>query len=199
MKILIFTVLSTAFTLWAYVPYIRLVIADGTVKPNRASWFVWWVIDASMAWVLFSAHAWSAFLMFAAFTLGTTIVLSLSLKQGEGQFSKSDMFYIALAIGGIILWRASDNENISVIANMVAAIAGTIPTIKKSFLDPDSEDAPTWRYFWIGGLFNVLAISSWTFVDAAPTLIVWVAQWGINVALVLGRARQVRMKKVALS
>ena len=190
MEISLLAGISAVFTILAYVPYIRLVIADGTVKPNRASWFVWWVIDVAMAWVLYSAGVWSAFLMFAIFALGTTIILILSLKKGEGQFTRSDLSYISLAVIGIILWRTSSNENISVAANMFAATMGTIPTIKKSFHDPESEDQLTWTLFWIASLFNTLAITTWSFASAAPTLVVWILMWGVNIALIVGKRRK---------
>lgn len=182
--------ISAVVTIMAYVPYIRLVLADGSVKPNRASWFVWWVIDASMAWVLYSAQAWSGFLLFAMFTLGTTVVLLLSLRQGEGEFSRSDWFYMILAVVGIILWQMSSNENISVVANMFAATMGTIPTLKKGYKNPESEDQLTWMIFWLGGLFNVLAITNWSFVEAAPTVVVWLLQWAINLCLIFGKRKK---------
>jgi len=189
MEISLLAGVSGILTILAYVPYVRLIIADGSVKPNRASWFVWWLIDAAMAWVLYSAGAWSAFIMFAMFALGATVVLLLSLRKGEGQFSRSDWFYMAVAIGGIILWQVSSNESVSVVANMFALIMGTIPTLKKGFKDPESEDQLTWAIFWVGGLFNVLAIDQWSFVEAVPTVVVWSVQGAINSALILGRSR----------
>lgn len=188
--------ISAIITIAAYMPYIRLIIVDGSVKPNRASWFVWWVIDGSMAWVLYSAQVWSAFLLFATFTLGTTIVLLLSLRQGEGQFTRSDWLYMILAIVGIVLWRASSNENISVFANMFVATMGTIPTIKKGYKDPVSEDQLTWILFWVGGFFNILAIENWTFVDAGATLVVWMLQWGINLALIMGKRKKSSLRTI---
>ena len=182
--------LSAVVTLAGYVPYVRLILMDATVKPNRASWFVWWVIDCSMAFVTFSAHEWSAFALFGCFSIGTTTVLALSLKKGEGQFSRSDMFYVLLALVGIILWRTSDNIDVSIVANMFAATMGTLPTIKKSYHDPESEDQLTWMLFWVGGLLNTLAITNWTFVSAAPTVCIWIMQWGINFGLILGRRKK---------
>ncbi len=186
--------ISAVITIAAYVPYIRLIIADGTVKPNRASWLVWLVVDGAMAWVLFSEREWAPFVLFASFTIGTATVLLLSLKNGEGQFSRSDLFYIVLGISGVILWRVSSNENISVVANMFAATMGTIPTLKKGYLDPDSEDQLTWGMFWVGGFFNTLAIENWTFVGAGATLAVWMLQWGINLAIIAGRVRAGKKK-----
>lgn len=189
MNISIWAVLSALVSVAAYIPYVRLLLQK-KVKPNMVSWIVWGVIDAAMTVVTFAAGEYGVMALFAAFTLGTTVVLILSFKEAEDKFTRTDIFYLVLAIGGIILWRVSDNPNIAVASNMFAAVMGTIPTIKKSFVDPDSEDQVTWRLFWLGGMFNTIGIVNWTFIGAGPTVLIWFAQTCIVAGLILGHKRK---------
>jgi hypothetical protein len=194
----IFVWLSAIFSLGAYLPYIKEIIANGSVRPNRASWLVWWVIDAVMVWALWSAKAYHAVPMFAAFTVGTTIVLILSLRKGEGEFSRFDYLYMIIALIGIILWRvnAESNPAFSVAANMLAATMATIPTFRKSFLNPKSEDPLTWSLFFVGGFFNILSIPTPSFVNSGPTIMVWGLQAGILVCLIVGTVNQKALRRI---
>ena len=41
-----------------------------------------------------------------------------------------------------------------------------LPTLKKSFAEPETEDLLTYILYTIGGLFTVLAVQEWTFAIA---------------------------------
>src|SRR3989344_1189982 len=101
--------------------------------------------------------------MFLAFSIGSTFVLYLSIERGEGGFAPLDMGCIATAMIGVALWLKSGNPIIAIVALMASAIAATLPTIKKSWLDPESEDLMTWELFMSGGLLSTLAISKVSF------------------------------------
>lgn len=46
-------------------------------------------------------------------------------------------------------------------------LTGGIPTIRKIFEDPSSEDRLTWIFFWLGSVANVVAIDQWIFIIVA--------------------------------
>lgn len=179
---------SGFFSALAYVPYIYVLLKPGsTLRPNRASWFVWWLIDVSGVAALIAAGSYKAVPMFAAFSLGSIFVLILSIKRGEGGFSKLDVGCVITAVVGLGLWAISGKPLLAIIALMTAALAGTLPTIVKSWKDPRSEDLMTWILFTAGGFFGILAINKADFVNVAPPANVLFMQINILLPLVLYR------------
>ena len=189
-----FAILSGILSLIAYAPYAYAMIkSNGVVRPNRAGWFVWWLVDATMLWALYSAHAYSAMPMFVGFTLGSTVILLLSLKGGDMKFTKLDASCVAVALIGIVVWRmfSIDYPVVSVVANVSSLMMGTIPTIFKSLRNPESEDLLTWMVFAAGGMFGVLAIPALTFVDVLPAVSTLLIQLGIIASIFIGKKRAV--------
>ena len=179
------SLISGLFSAGAYLPYIIAILRkDSTVRPNRASWFTWWVIDVSTVAALWAASSYGALPIFFAFSIGSTYILYLSIKRGEGGFEPLDLGCIATALVGVVLWLKSGNPTLAVVALMTSAIAATLPTIKKSWLNPESEDAVTWRLFATGGFFAILAIGDKSFVAVAPPVNVFFLQ--IMIVLPLG-------------
>lgn len=186
--------LSGIISLIAYAPYgLAMIKSKGVVKPNRAGWFVWWLVDVTMLWALYSAHAYTAMPMFAGFTLGSSVILLLSLKGGDMQFSTLDLVCVGIALVGIVVWRifAIENPEVSVIANVISATMGGIPTIVKSIRNPESEDLLTWQIFATGGLLGILAIPKLTLVHALPPIAIFSLQFGIIVSILIGKKRAV--------
>lgn len=198
----VFVILSFIFSIIPYYPYVMAIWKTrndiNPVRPQRASWFVWWIIDGVLAWALISAGAWNIAPVFIAFTTGSTVVLVLSLKYGEGGFSALDIFCVLLAVTGIVIWRLQDQSNpsISVLANMFAATIATVPTIFKAYKKPESEDKLTWRLFMIGGFFAVLAIPTFTFINTGPAITVFSLQIGINLAIYFGSKKTIKTKLI---
>ncbi len=192
MKSETFTAISIVLSVGAYLPYVRAILTDPKVVPNLAGWVVWLIVDACMAVALWSVGAHSSAMMFMAFTAGSTLVILLSFKKSEGSFTLTEKIYVGIAILGVILWQVSADKNptISVIANVVAMFMGGLPTVKKSFFTPQSEDPLTWSIFFCGGMFNTLAITKFDFVNAGATLFVWGLQSAILIALYLGNRRE---------
>jgi len=194
----LFSLISGVFSAGAYVPYILAILKKGsTVRPNRASWFAWWVIDVSASTALWAAGAYMALPMFIAFSVGSTFILYLSIKRGEGGFTPLDLGCIATAVAGVLLWLKSGDPVLAIIALMASAIAATLPTIKKSWLDPESEDLTTWSLFMSGGFFATLAINEANFAAVAPAVNVFFLQFNIVFPLALYRVRLRRDKSTS--
>lgn len=49
-------------------------------------------------------------------------------------------------------------------ANLLIDFFGLLPTIRKAYLDPKSEDRTAWSVTSLSNFLNILAVSSWTFV-----------------------------------
>jgi hypothetical protein len=185
-------VFSALFSIAAYFPYVKAILESrGTsdpVRPNRASWFVWWLIDITMVASLSVAGSFSAVPMFVAFVIGSSVVLALSVKNGEGGFTRLDLGCVTVALVGIVLWQMLGNPEAAIAASVVAALAGTLPTIRKAWRKPASEDITTWVLFAVGSGLNCIVIPESTFAAAAAPIAVFTAQMSIVVSIIAPRS-----------
>jgi hypothetical protein len=192
-----FVLLSVVFAFFAYIAIIRAILSVPDVTPNVAGWLVWWLVDVVLWWSLWSAGASNAWPMFAMFTVGSTAVIGLTVKKSASlnfitvKFKVEEYVYMGVALVGIVLWQTSANPTFSVVANIIAAVAGGIPTIKKAYLTPETEDALTWWLFFLGGASSVAAISRLTFTDAAAPIAVATLQLAIVIARHFGVQRKI--------
>lgn len=173
----------------AYGPYwwsifkTRNLPIEKRVRPNRATWGVW----AFVSIILLGSY-WS---VGANRTLGVPIVYAvcglitflISLKYGEGGWTKFDRYCLAVAAGSALLWWLSGSPLVALLANLGVDLAGAVPTFRKAWVDPASEDHTAWSLFFAGNTANLFALEKWTFVIAIYPAYMFVACGAITLML----------------
>lgn len=115
--------------------------------------------------------------------LGTAV---LSIKFGEGGWTKLDRTCL-LGVGiGLILWGVARSPDLTLGMNIGIDFLGALPTIRKSIHDPYSEDQFSWLLFALSSIVNLLAIDQWGWSIAIYpiyilliTSVIWgCLQWG---------------------
>ncbi len=171
--------LAGVITLIAVVPYVRDMLR-GTTRPNLVSWGLWTLIHIIFISAQFSAGAsWSVVLpLVELFTVGGVFMLGLA-GYGYKKYGPLDLVCLAVAIAAIVLWQLTQEPLAALILSVVADIIATIPTLKKSYLDPHSETPLA--YFLIV-ISAIVAGASTTLFDL-PNLIWPVYIFAINAAV----------------
>lgn len=142
----------------AFAPYIVGILQRKT-HPNRASFAIWSAISVlSAASYLASGAHDSAWITLSYAVLEPTVLL-LALRYGVGGFSKLDVLCLASAGAGVVLWLTTHNPHLALYASIIAECIGYIPTIKKSYLWPSSENKASWVIGLAGTIVNLTAIS----------------------------------------
>src|ERR1017187_6453042 len=90
------------------IPYI-VSILRGNTKPERATYLIWFIIDAMTISSYIAVGARTTIWAGVAFTISKVIILGLSIKRGMGGFSKFDITCLFLALVGIIIWVSTKN------------------------------------------------------------------------------------------
>ena len=159
----LFGKLAGSLSIAAYLPFIWAIL-QRKATPNRATWMIWTIISGSIFFSYESAGATNTIWLPAGYTCGSFIISLLSIKYGEGGWSKLDRKCIGFATIGLFLWWLLDSPLYTLYISASVDIAASIPTVKKAYTNPLSEDKATWALFWIGSLLNVIAIDKWEFV-----------------------------------
>lgn len=173
------------------VPYVRSIL-KGETKPNRASWFIWLVVNASLVASYHSSGATTTIWLNIAYVITTTTIFLLSLKYGVGGYSRLDIICLAGAAAGLILWWWTNNPVTALYLNVFVDALGFIPTIKKAYLIPDSENRLSWNISTFSNALNVAALTTWEFKIALFP--VYNLVFNALIALLLSRILQRKFK-----
>ena len=154
------------FSLLGFIPYI-ITICQGKTSPNRASWSIWASLGIVLAISNYDAGARETMWLLSAYAVCQITIAILSLKYGEGGWNTFDRTCLLGALISILLWQIYDSPLIAITISIAIDSLGALPTIKKSYLEPDSEDLFSWMMFWTAGTFNILALTQWSVELAA--------------------------------
>ena len=149
------------FSLLGFVPYI-ITVCQGKTSPNRASWSIWASLGIVLAVSNYSAGARETMWLLTAYAVCQITIAVLSLKYGEGGWNTFDRTCLFGALISIVLWQLFDSPLIAITTSIGIDSLGALPTIKKSYLQPETEDLFSWMMFWIAGTLNICALTKWS-------------------------------------
>jgi len=146
-------------TIAAFIPYI-LSILEGKTKPNRASWWIWTVLGIVICASYWSVGARNTF--WFTLPVGMAAIALLSLKYGVGGWTPFDRACLGGAAAGLAMWWLFRSPALALFVAIFTDAIGYLPTIRKIYLDPASEDKAAWLMFLAGAVLNLFAIENWT-------------------------------------
>ena len=142
---------------------------SGSVKPNRVTYFLWFILPV----VAYAGAVDEGVGMIALYTLLngfislTVFLVSFLNKDGYWMLGRFDYFMGAMAIIGVVLWQATGNGNLAIIFALVADFFAGLPTLKKAYQAPDTENIVTYALGIVGAIIIMLAIGTWNFAHYA--------------------------------
>jgi len=137
----------------------------GNVKPNRISWFFWSLAPL----IAFAAEIQKGVRLQAlmTFSVGFNPLLvffaSFINKKAYWKLHKADYIYGALALFGILLWLITGEGNIAILFSILADGFASIPTVIKSYRNPESENSTIFLLSLINAIITILTIKTWSF------------------------------------
>jgi hypothetical protein len=155
-------IIAGVLSLFAHLVYVKSILS-GNTRPNRATWWVLTLIGTIITLSYYAEGARNTIWLPAGYTLGALLIALLSLRYGEGKWEKLDKWCLFIAIISALIWYISKSAILTLIINVAMDFIGLVPTIKKSYLRPWSEDRSAWAIESVAGILNVLAINRWTF------------------------------------
>ncbi len=157
-----------------FVPYI-ITILQGKTRPNRATWWIWLILSIVISASNYFVGAGNTIWLPVCGGIAQFIIALLSLKYGEGGWSRFDRMCVLGVSISLVLWWQFNVPFITLLLNIVIDFLGALPTIKKSFLEPEKENLLTWSLYFVASLLNLLAIEHWNLkILAFPLYIFYV-------------------------
>ncbi len=185
----IFGYISGGLSIAMIVPYMRDIFLRKTT-PERASWFIWTVLGFIAFFSQWAKGATDSLWLTAGQTVAVLVIFTLSIKYGVGGLTKRDIRAL-IAVGfGLVLWYITKEPAYALFLVILIDCIGTLLTLLKSYKDPDSETMSTWIMSGTSGLFGMLAVGSWNFVLLAYPLYIFIANYSVVSAMILGKIKK---------
>jgi len=137
----------------------------GKAKPNRVSFFVW----ALAPLIAFAAQLdqevglQSLLTFIVGFNPLMIFLASFLNKEAAWKITGFDLVCGALSIVGLILWQVTSIANLAILFGIVADGIAAIPTLRKSFTHPETENYLAYLGSGISAFITLLTIDRWTF------------------------------------
>jgi hypothetical protein len=166
--------IAGALSFLAFVPYI-LSTLRGRNRPNRATWIIWTAVGVSLLASYAAAGARETVWVSVANLLAFLAVLGFSFKYGVGGWTPFDAACLLGAAFGFALWWWFDSPLPTLYSGLFVDFVGALPTIKKAWENPESEDLLAWVLFFVANALNLFAIRTWSVVVASyPVYMVFI-------------------------
>lgn len=148
----------------------------GRTKPNRITWFIW----AFVPLIAFCAQiqkgvGWQSLMTFMV-GFGPLLVFASSLvnKKAYWKITRLDVSCGILSIMALILWAVTKDGEIAIALSILADLLAGLPTLIKSYRDPESENSDVYRNSALSGAITLLTVKTWTFANFGFALYIFV-------------------------
>ncbi len=151
----IFGYLSAVLSIVMVIPYIIDIYKKET-KPERASWLIWTVLGIIAFASQLAKGATDSLWLTTGQTLAVFFVFILSIKYGVGGLTKWDIRALIAAAIGLVIWYFTKEAAWALFIVVAIDSIGSLITVVKSYLDPETETVST---FVISGASGVFVLS----------------------------------------
>lgn len=135
----------------------------GRTKPNRVTWVLWTAIPLITFLAQLSKDVGLSAVFTLAYALGPLIVVIASLTNKNAYWKLTTFDYIcgAISVLAVILWLITGNGTTAIILSIAADFAAGLPTLRKSYVDPTSENVSAYIVGIISGGITLLSLQTW--------------------------------------
>ena len=167
----------------------------GKTKPNRVSWFLWFLAPmiAFASQLQQGVHAQALLTFTAGFNPLLVLIATFVSHKAQWKITRFDIICGSISVIAIIFWLLVKQPNIAILFSIVADGMAAVPTIVKSYKEPESENANA----FIGGIISagltLLTINVWKFQNYAFSAYIFMI-CAIFVLLIKVRPALVRRK-----
>ncbi|MGB7415314.1 MAG: hypothetical protein WA902_14000 [Thermosynechococcaceae cyanobacterium] len=154
-------VIAGIVPLLGFIPYIVTTLR-GKTQPNRASWMIWATFGIILVASSYAEGAQNTMGLLVSYAVCQSIIAILSIKYGVGGWSQFDRACIAGAGVSLIAWWWFKSPLLAILIIVAVDASGALPTIRKAYHEPETEDLFSWLMFWTAGTLNLIALEQWS-------------------------------------
>lgn len=158
-----FIFLAAGISFLAMLTYLRDTLR-GKTKPNRVTWGFWATVPLLALFGQIDQGVGIQALTTFMFAFNPLLIFCASFvnKNAYWQLGKLDYICGGVALGGLVLWLITGEGLLAIIFSIGADAVASLPTIRKAFIDPETENPNPFLAAVLGSLITLLTIQTWT-------------------------------------
>lgn len=150
-------VLAGLVQIVSVIPYVRDMLR-GTTRPNAVSYALWGALTFIVVAAQFSAGASWSVLIPIAVALNATLIFTLSVSgYGYTKYGWLDWTCLGAGILAIVLWQVTGDPVVALVLAIAANFAAAVPTIVKTYREPNSEHAFAWLLVVVASVLGLMS------------------------------------------
>lgn len=179
-----FVILGVLIFFLGSIGYFRETI-QGKVKPNRVTWLLWSLAPfiAFFAQIKQGVGIQSLLTFIVAFIPLLILLASFVNKKSYWKIERLDIVCGIFSVLGLILWQITKVGNIAILFSIIADFLAALPTIIKSYRQPETENYVLYLTNAVAALITLLTIKVWSFEQFAFPLYIFLVTLFIAVLI----------------
>lgn len=158
-----FIFLGAAISFLAMLSYLRDTLR-GKTKPNRVTWGFWAAAPLLAFFAQMQEGVGIQSLLTLMFAINSLLIFLASFlnKNAYWRLGKLDYICGGIALAGLVLWLLTGEGLLAIVFSIAADFVASFPTIRKAFIEPETENADPFLAAALAGLIALLTVQVWT-------------------------------------
>ena len=153
-------IIAAVVAIGGNIPYIRDAI-NKRVTPHPYTWFVWSIVSGITLFGQIVKGAGIGALPTAVSWIFTLFIFVFSLSNGFKNVIKTDNYFLGGALLGLIPWVITKDPTISVVIAVGIDLIAFTPTIRKTWVHPESETPILYRANVLRHILTLFSLQSY--------------------------------------
>lgn len=182
-----FVFLGAAFGIYGTYSYVRDTLR-GVTQPNRVTWLLWAVAPLLVFSVQISEGVGLRSLTAFIIGIGPLFVFIVSFFNSASVWKIGPLDWLcgALSLAGLVVWIVTRHGTLALIVSIVSDFLAGLPTVRKSWLAPETETVTAYWTAAVSAGITVLTLDRFTVAEAAFPLFI-LAMTSIQTVMIAGR------------
>ena len=163
-----FAIAGSLINFVACLSYVRAILR-GEAMPNRVTWFLWAIVPIIAGAAQLRSGVGISTLVVVSVAAGPALVVLASFVRHTGSWSLGRFDYLcgACALAALALWAMSGDPITAIVLSILGDAAAALPTLRKAWLEPASENRPAYLIAFAGMVLGILSVEEPTFAAYA--------------------------------
>ena len=168
--------------------YVRAIL-KGEATPNRVTWTLWALVPLIAGAAQLRSGVGISTLVVMSVGASPACVVLASFVAGTGSWKLGPFDYVcgACALAALALWAISGDPVTAIVLSILGDAAAALPTVRKAWLAPATEDRPAYLIAFVGMILGILSVQEATFAAYAFNVYLLIASGALVVILFLPR------------
>jgi len=165
---IVFAIAGSVINFVACLSYVRAILRS-EATPNRVTWFLWALVPLIAGAAQWHSGVGISTLVVLSVGAGPACVLLASFVGGMGSWKLGPFDYVcgACSLAALALWAITGDPIVAIVLSILADAAAALPTLRKAWLAPATENRSTYLISFVGMVVGILSVREATFAALA--------------------------------